>query len=95
VNKLAPFFAELCNLELNKKLKTTKTHLLDSAPIVVAKGSRSGRARTASELCDKGYCASQKMWYYGVKIHVLAEERPRSVPVPRKIIVTKASEHDL
>jgi hypothetical protein len=95
VNKLAPVFAELCNLELNKKLKTTKTHLLDSAPVVVAKGSRGGRARTASELCGKGYCASQKMWYYGVKIHVLAEERPCSVPVPRKIIVTKASEHDL
>jgi len=95
VNKLAPVFAELCNLDLNKKTKKTKTHLLDSAPIVVAKGSRSGRAKTASELCDKGYCASQKMWYYGVKIHILAEERPHTVPVPRKIIVTKASEHDI
>jgi len=35
------------------------------------------------------------MWYYGVKIHILAEERPHTVPVPRKILVTKASEHDL
>jgi len=95
VNKLAPVFAELCNAELNAKVKTSKTHLLDSAPIVVAKRSRSGIARTASELCDKGYCASQKMWYYGVKLHILAEERPHTVPVPRKILVTKASEHDL
>ena len=95
VNKLASVFEMLCNLELSKKVKTSKTHLLDSAPIVVAKGSRSGRARTTSELCDKGYCASQKKWYYGVKIHILAEERPHTVPVPRKIIVTKASEHDL
>jgi hypothetical protein len=95
VNKLAPVFAELCNLDLSKKLKKTKTHLLDSAPVIVAIGSRSGRAKTASELCDKGYCASKKMWYYGVKIHVLAEERPHTVPVPRKIIVTRASEQDI
>jgi len=95
VNKLAPVFEQLCNLDLAGKLKASKSHLLDSAPVVVAKGSRSGRARTASEIADKGYCASKKMWYYGVKIHVLAEERPHTVPVPRKILVTKASEHDI
>ena len=53
-NKLAPVFDQLCNLDLTRKIKKTKTHLLDSAPAVVAKGSRSGRASTASELCDKG-----------------------------------------
>ena len=95
INKLAPAFEMLTNAELNAKSKTSKTYLLDSAPIVVAKGSRSRRARTASGSCDKGYCASQKMWYYGVKIHILAEERPHTVPTPRIILVTKASEHDL
>jgi hypothetical protein len=95
VNKLAPVFAELCNAELKEKPKISKSHLADSAPVIVAKGSRSSRAKTADELCDKGYCASQKMWYYGVKIHILAEERLHSIPVPRKILVTKASEHDL
>ena len=95
INKLAPVFAELCNAELKLKPQTSKTHLVDSAPIVVAKGSRSGRAKAAGGLCDKGYCASQKMWYYGVKIHILAEERLHSVPIPREILVTKASEHEL
>jgi len=95
INKLAPVFEMLANAELNAKPKSSKAHLLDSAPIVVAKGSRSGRARTASESCDKGYCASQRMWYYGVKIHILAEERLHTLPIPRRILVTKASEHDL
>jgi len=95
VNKLAPFFEMLCNSELGKKHKTTKTHLLDSMLVVVAKASRSNRAKTANELCDKGHCASQKMWYYGVKIHILAEERPNTLPIPRKVLLTKASEHDL
>lgn len=95
VNKLAPFFEELCNTELKAKRVTSKTHLVDSAPIVVAKGRRSGRAKSANELCDKGYCASKEMWYYGVKIHVLAEDRLHSVPIPREILITEASEHDL
>ena len=95
INKLAPFFELLCNAELLKKRKTSKTHLLDSMPIVVAKASRSNHAKTAGELCDKGKCASQKMWYYGIKIHILAEEREHSVPIPRRILLTKASEHDL
>jgi hypothetical protein len=95
INRLAPFFAELCNAELNAKRKTSKAHILDSAPVVVARGSRSKRAKSANDLCDKGYCASKKMWYYGVKIHVLAEERRNSLPIPRKILITKASEHDL
>jgi hypothetical protein len=95
VNQLAPVFAGLCSAGLEEKPKTSKTHLLDSMPVVVAKGSRSQRAKAADELCDKGYCASQKMWYYGVKIHVLAEEREHTVPIPRKILITKASEHDL
>ena len=95
INKLAPVFEQLCNAELKVKPKTSKTHIVDSAPIVVAKGSRSSRAKTAFELADKGYCASKKIWYYGVKIHILAEERLHSLPIPRKILVTKASEHDL
>jgi hypothetical protein len=95
INKLAPVFEMATNAALQSKAKTSKTHLLDSAPIVVAKGRRDNIARTASELCNKGYCASQKMWYYGVKIHVLAEERPNTLPVPRQIMLTKASASDL
>jgi len=85
----------ICNAELGKERKTSKTHLLDSMPVVVAKASRSNSAKAASEICDKGKCASQKMWYYGIKIHILAEERPNTLPIPRKILLTKASEHDL
>jgi hypothetical protein len=95
INKLAPVFEMLTNAELQAKHKISKVHLLDSAPIVVAKGRRDTQAVTAHELCNKGYCASQKMWYYGVKIHVLAEERPNTLPIPRQIILTEASASDI
>ena len=69
--------------------------VVDSLPIVVAKASRAGRAKAASEMCSKGYCASKDMWYYGVKLHVLAQCNHKSLPTPANMTVSKASEHDL
>ena len=67
----------------------------DSIPIVLAGGKRSGRAKTASEFCDKGYCASKDMWYYGVKLHTFAQCNYKTMPTPALMTVSKASEHDL
>ena len=69
--------------------------VIDSLPIVVASAKRSGRATVAEELCNKGYCASKDMWYYGVKLHVLAQCKHKSLPTPANMVVSKASEHDL
>jgi hypothetical protein len=60
INRLAPVFAELCNTDLKGKAKTSKTHIADSMPVVVAVGSRSKGAETAGELCELGYCPSKK-----------------------------------
>jgi hypothetical protein len=67
----------------------------DSMPIVVAGGKRSGRAKTANELCAKGYCASKDMWYYGVKLHILAQCNHKSLPTPAMMTISTAAEHDL
>ena len=69
--------------------------LTDSIPIVVAGSKRSGTATTANELCNKGYCASKDMWYYGVKLHTVAQSNYKKMPTPAMMSVTKASEHDL
>ena len=66
----------------------------DSMPIVVAGPSRSGRAKVAPELCDKGYCASKKMWYFGVKLHTLGQCNYKAMPTPTLMMISKASEHD-
>ena len=71
-----------------------QTHLIDSMPIVVAKASRSGRAKVARDLCDKGYCDSKKMWYYGVKIHALGQSQYKTIPLPKQMLLTAASIHD-
>lgn len=69
------------------------SHLLDSMPIVVAKGTR--KAKTAPEICNKTYCSSQQMWYYGVKLHVLGQKRYKTLPLPVLMHITPAAENDL
>jgi len=69
--------------------------VIDSLPIIVAGSKRSGRATSAKELCNKGFCASKDMWCYGVKLHVLAQCNHKSLPTPANMVVSKASEHDL
>ena len=68
--------------------------IYDSMPVVVAGSARSGRAKVAPELCSKGYCASKKMWYYGVKLHTLAQCNYKAMSTPAIMTISKASEHD-
>lgn len=70
------------------------THLIDSMPIVVAKQSRSSRAKVAPDMCDKGYCDSKKMWYYGPKLHAIGQSQYQTLPLPRQMMLTPASMHD-
>lgn len=69
-------------------------YLIDSMPIIVAGSKRSSTAKVASEICDKGYCSSKGMYYYGVKLHALAQSNPRSLPIASSVTVTAASEND-
>lgn len=73
----------------------TSTHLIDSMPIIVAGAKRSSSACTASDICNKGYCGSKGMYYYGVKLHLFAQSRYQTIPMPTAIAVTQASENDL
>ena len=70
-------------------------YLTDSMPIIVAGAKRSSSARVAPELCDKGYCGSKDMFYYGVKLHALAQSKLGSLPIPANISITAASNNDL
>ena len=69
--------------------------LVDSMPVVMAHEKRSSRARVAPELANKGYCASKQMYFYGVKVHLLAFRRPGTLPVPEYIGISPGSDHDL
>ena len=69
--------------------------LLDSLPVMLAKGARGDAAKVASGLAAKGYCASKRLYYHGVKLHLVARKRDRRLPVPETLVVTSAAVHDL
>jgi hypothetical protein len=97
INRLAPAFQTLCELILTERAidKNIKSHLLDSVPIVVANQKRSNSAKSAKGLCNKGYCASKGMYYYGVKLHALGQKRCQTLPKMCMLNVTPASENDI
>ena len=47
------------------------------------------------QIASKGWCTSKNMWYYGVKLHLLAHYRLKGLPKPDDIGLTGAAHHDL
>jgi len=69
--------------------------LIDSLPVMMARGSRSNRARVARPLADVGYCATKQTHYCGLKLHVIAARRLSKLPLPERLFLSSASQHDL
>ena len=94
---LADSFEMLADIMLRSLILNPEiaTYLTDSMPIIVAKSKRSSRARVAPELCNKGYCDSKQMYYYGVKLHALGQSQYKTLPIPANMTLTPASAHDL
>jgi len=95
VNFLAPAIELLAKDLLGQFSDYSVDNLLDSLPIVVANSKRSRTAKVASDICDKGYCASKSMYFYGVKLHGLAKHKPHSMPSLRFCTVKPASHSDI
>lgn len=96
LNRLAEVFPVLAERFLQQsELKgiNEKVLLVDAWPIMLCSGKRN--AKVARHLSDKGYCAAKNMHYYGVKLHVVAQQRVGSLPFPELIGITPASCHDL
>lgn len=69
--------------------------LIDSMPIILANAKRSQTAKVARGFANKGYCASKGIYYYGIKLHILALKRINTLPLPDYIGITPARDHDL
>ena len=98
LNRLAPAFQALAEYWLSiigVDLQKQMEYIVDSCPIILAKGPRSGHAKVARELCEKSYNSSRKEWYYGMKLHAVVARRPGRLPVPVSLMASGAAQHDL
>ena len=73
--KLYPFMEEI-RMKMVEKFNEFETFLVvDSMPLEVCKISRSSRSKICKEtdyaIPNKGFCASQKLHFYGYKLHAV------------------------
>lgn len=90
------FMIEHLRVRLSSQMaRHEQYYIVDSMPLEVCKLSRSGRAKICQQdyltSPDKGYCASQKLHYFGYKLHAVCT--PRGVFT--SFDLTKASVHDI
>lgn len=96
LNRLAAVFPPLVQALLNTANQEGVDYdisLLDSLPIMTCSNKRAGKV--APQLTNKGYCATKKQHYYGVKLHAIAFHRKGKLPFPEYLCISPASEHDL
>src|SRR5215204_5323684 len=97
LNLLEPTFQTI-GAELFAHLRSSHTpeldHLIDSFPVMLARGGHAYTARVARELADVGFCAAKKTYFHGVRLHCLAERRFARLPNPSQIWLCEASHHD-
>lgn len=68
--------------------------LVDSMPIVMARGNRADSARVAREVANKGFCSTKNMWYHGLRLHQLGINNPGGLPIPFVMVLSEASMND-
>ncbi len=83
---------KLLSEQLNRQ---SDVFAIDSMPLEICKLSREGRNKMGKESQhhspDKGYCASQKKYFYGYKLHSVCS----AAGVIQSLDLTRASVHDV
>jgi hypothetical protein len=98
LNRLSAAFAPLTEAaiaEVNSEEVIETLRIADSFPVMMAKEKRSSQAKVAPQIADKGYCSSKDTFYHGIKLHVVAEKRPGTMPLPDRVGLTAGSKNDL
>lgn len=99
LNRLGDAFIQLIDRvkeQIPAELRQAFFKVIDSMPIIMAQGNRRFSAKVAPELAtNNGYCATKKLYYAGVKLHILADYTKGSLPIPRYIGLTSAGMSDL
>ncbi len=96
LNKVADVFAPLLEFIIGESEmdRPGTTWLIDSFPVALAKQGHRFKAKVAPQIADAGYCSTKKLYYYGVRVHVIGCSQPGTWPWHEYIGMTGASEND-
>lgn len=87
-------FGAVLSVALAARRTPEVDHLVDSLPVMLARHGHSYRARVACEIANIGFCAAKKTRFDGVRLHLVAQRRPGSLPLPSQAWLCEASHHD-
>lgn len=79
----------VCHACLNDR--KNREYIVDSFPVPVCHNARISRCKLLREKCYHGYCSSKKMYFFGIKVHILVT----ADGVPVEVVFTPASESDI
>lgn len=96
INRLHAAFQMLCGQLQSEKVsgEDEDVYLIDSFPITLAQNNHAYTAKVAPELASKSYNSTKKMYYYGVKAHVVARKREGTLPDIEIFMVEEAARQD-
>jgi hypothetical protein len=98
LNRISEVFAPLLEIIQEEQEKSragnTASLLIDSFPVALAKQGHRFKACVAPELANHGYCSTKKLYFYGVRVHVIGRRQAGTLPSPEYIGVTEGSYHD-
>jgi len=98
LNQLEPTFQSI-GAELQARLRSAHVpeidHVIDSLPVMLARGGHAYTATVAQGVADVGYCASKKMYFHGVRLHTVGQRRRGQLPAPQQIWLREGSCHDV
>ncbi len=94
LNRIADCFPTLLERFCETGETVSFAGLADSMPVILARQGHRFNAKVAPELASSGYCPTKHLYYYGVKIHVVGDRRPGTLPAPRFIGLAPAGLND-
>ena len=94
LNRLADVFAPLLERIQSEQPTTSGKLLIDSFPVALARQGHRFKARVASEIANHGYCSTKKLYFYGVRVHVIGRRQAGTLPTPEYLGLLPASEND-
>jgi hypothetical protein len=93
--RLFPLIEQFRQKLANRFNEFEEYFIVDSMPLEICKNSRASRSKVCKEHLfsypDKGFCASQQMYYYGYKLHGVCSVEG----VFQSLDITPASVHDI
>jgi len=98
LNQLEPTFQTVggyLQKMLTENFEPEIDRIIDSLPVMLAKGGHAYAARVARDVSDIGYCASKRTYFHGLRLHAIAQRRSGRLPLPSQIWLREGSVHDL